>query len=152
MANLSYLNLLERKILAIFLDVKKFASWRQKTHLLLIFVNKKFFFQKYIEIELKIFFRNIWRMFQMAKIKYSNSNFRTKLYYMQINNTYIMWIKEFYIYQSLWTDSPSTGWVTLIQELFNTYQRCFYFQYYQFSDQLKISKNLCLTLLCLPRK
>ena len=26
-----------------------------KTHLLLIFVKKKFFFQKYIEIELKIF-------------------------------------------------------------------------------------------------
>ena len=101
MANLSYLNLFAGKILAIFLDVKKFASWRQKTHLLLIFVNKKNFFQKYIEIELKIFFHNIWRMFQMAKIKYSNSNFRTKLYYMQINNTYIMWIKELYIYQPL---------------------------------------------------
>ena len=40
-------------------------------------------------LESKLFFINIFRrIFRMAKIKHSNSDFCTGLYYMQINNTY----------------------------------------------------------------
>ena len=41
------------------------------------------------------------------------------------------------------TDPPSIGWMTLLQEFFNTYQRYFYFQYHQNMWSIKnISKHL----------
>ena len=42
---------------------------------------------------------------------------------MQINNTYIIKTKE--LCKPVWTDPPSIGWVTLMQEHFSTYQRYF---------------------------
>ena len=58
-----------------------------------IFFNKKIFFLHGDGIN--NIFHNIWQISQALKIKHSNSNFETGLYYMQINNTYIIWTREF---------------------------------------------------------
>ena len=58
-----------------------------------IFFNKKIFFLHGDGIN--NIFHNIWKISQALKIKHSNSNFETGLYYMQINNTYIIWTREF---------------------------------------------------------
>ena len=58
-----------------------------------IFFNKKIFFLYGDGIN--NIFHNIWMISQALKIKHSNSNFETGLYYMQINNTYIIWTREF---------------------------------------------------------
>ena len=50
------------------------------------------------------------------------------------------------------TDAPSIGWVTLIQEFLNIYQRYFSFQYHKYSGQSKIFQNISFTLLGLPTK
>ena len=58
-----------------------------------IFLNKKFFFLYGDGIN--NIFHNIWKISQALKIKHRNSNFETSLYYMQTNNTFIIWTREF---------------------------------------------------------
>ena len=79
-----------RKNVDIYLDVKKKKFIFLITHLFLIFVDEGIFFPRIYRDGIKSSFLNIWRVFQMAKIKRSNSNFKWGLYYMKINNTYIL--------------------------------------------------------------
>ena len=71
-------------------------------------------------MELKTFFIIFEKGFGLAKIKHSNSNFKTGLCYMYINNTYITLANELYILQFVWTNSHSIGYVTLVYVFFVT--------------------------------
>ena len=46
---------------------------------------------------------------------------------------------------AMWTGGLSIGWVTQIQEFFNTYQQYFCFQYRQHSGKSKIFPNISFT-------
>ena len=56
-------------------DVKKKIIFLITHYLCLIFVDKDFFFSRKYRDEIINIFHNIWKVFQMTKIKYSNSNF-----------------------------------------------------------------------------
>ena len=71
-------------------------------------------------MELKTFFIIFEKDFWIGKSKNSNSNVKTGLCYMYINNTYITLANELYILQFVWTNSHSIGCVTLVYVFFIT--------------------------------
>ena len=48
------------------------------------------FFSRIYRDGIENIFHNIWRIFRIAKLKYSNSNFWTDVYYVLTNNTHII--------------------------------------------------------------
>ena len=70
--------------LAIFHDIKKVE----------IYFPYGAFVSRIYKDGIKNIFNKNWRIFRIAKIKHSNSNFYEGLYYMEINNRYIIWTKE----------------------------------------------------------
>ena len=56
-------------------DVKKKNYFSHNTLFVSYICWQGFFFSRKYRDEIKNIFHNIWKVFQMAKIKYSNSNF-----------------------------------------------------------------------------
>ena len=79
--------------MGIFRGVKKKDLFFLTRHFFLHLLTRKFFSRLYKE-EIKNNFHNNWRVFQIVKITHSICNLQARLYYMQINNTYIIWTKE----------------------------------------------------------